>query len=63
MLNKEDWEKYKEEHQLEVPNIDLAAIEVSNDYKDIDMLPPWELRELLKEITEHIETNNDEAEG
>lgn len=63
MLSKEDWEKYKEEHQLEVPNIDLAAIEVSNDYKDIDTLPPWELRELLKEITEQIETGNDEAEG
>ena len=63
MMKEEEWEAYKKEHDLEVPNIDLAAIEVSNDYKDVDLLPPWELKELLNEISEGIEKDKDEAEG
>jgi len=61
MLEKDDWEAYKEEHNLEVPNIDLASIEVSNDYKDVEMLPPWELKELLNELS--ISIDKDETKG
>jgi hypothetical protein len=70
MLEEKEWQLYKETNNLEIPNIDLAKVEVLNTYdkNSLDALPPWDLREILSALSKKIEVakelnNTDETKG
>lgn len=77
MYSAEEWEEYKKEQNLTIPDIDLAAVEVEQQFSsfdDIDSLPPWErnpiIREIEKtqalaelEVIDIVEDIEDETEG
>jgi len=61
MLEEKEWEVFKEEHNLEIPDVDLAGIEVKNDF-DLDILEQlskWELRSIRRKVNTII----NEAKG
>jgi hypothetical protein len=66
MLDKDEWNKYKEENNITIPNIDLAAMEVDAKYNEdsLKFMPPWERKRLLNNLADEVKKNKeDEPEG
>lgn len=59
MLNVKEWREYKKEHNLQVPNLDLANIEIKNEYSDLSTMPPWDLKALLIDLSKQINEDNE----